>query len=69
MAGRPPGGFGHPKGCHRLFPISTPFAYNSKRGLEKYVTFYNQQRPHRALDGKTPDEYYFDNLPALPNTA
>jgi putative transposase len=48
-------------------------AYDSvseaKRGLEKYVTFYNQKRPHRALDDKTPDEYYFDNLPALPNTA
>lgn len=48
-------------------------AYDSvseaKRGLEKYVTFYNQQRPHRALGDKTPDEYYFDNLPALPNTA
>jgi len=48
-------------------------AYDSvseaKTGLEKYVTFYNQQRPHRALDDKTPDEYYFDNLPALPNIA
>ena len=45
------------------------YAYDSvseaKRGLEKYFTFYNQHRPHTALDDKTPDEFYFDNLPAL----
>lgn len=36
------------------------------QGLERYLTFYNQTRPHRALDGHTPDGVYFDNLPALP---
>ncbi len=49
------------------------YAYDSvseaKRGLEKYFTFYNQRRPHASLDDKTPDEFYFDNLPALPKTA
>jgi putative transposase len=48
-------------------------AYDSvpeaKRGLEWYVTLYNQQRPHSSLDDKTPDEFYFENLPALPQTA
>jgi putative transposase len=34
------------------------------QGLERYLTFYNQTRPHRALDGHTPDGVYFDNLPA-----
>ena len=34
------------------------------QGLERYLTFYNQTRPHRALDGHTPDRVYFDNLPA-----
>ena len=34
------------------------------QGLERYLTFYNQTRPHRALDGKTPDQVYDDNLPA-----
>ena len=34
------------------------------QGLERYLTFYNQARPHRALDGRTPDAVYFDNLPA-----
>ena len=44
-------------------------AYDSvseaKSGLEKYFTFYNQQRPHQALDDQTPDAFYFDNLSAL----
>ena len=33
------------------------------QGLARYRTFYNQTRPHRALDGHTPDEVYFDNRP------
>jgi putative transposase len=33
------------------------------QGLERYLTFYNHARPHRALDGRTPDGVYFDNLP------
>ena len=33
------------------------------QGLERYVTFYNQTRPHRALDGHTSNAVYFDNLP------
>ncbi len=37
---------------------------DAKRGLEeKYFKFYNQNRPHTALDDKTPDEFYFDSLP------
>ena len=42
---------------------------DAKRGLEKYFAFYNQRRPHTALDDKTPDEFYFYNLPALPKAA
>jgi putative transposase len=38
---------------------------DAKRGLEKYFRLYNQERPHSSLDDKTPDEFYFDNLPAL----
>jgi putative transposase len=33
------------------------------QGLERYLTFYNQTRPHRTRDGHTPDGVYFDNLP------
>lgn len=35
------------------------------QGLEKYFRLYNQERPHSSLDDKTPDEFYFDNLPEL----
>lgn len=38
---------------------------DAKRGLEKYFRLYNQERPHSSLDDKTPDEFYYDNLPAL----
>ena len=31
-------------------------------GMARYLTFYNQQRPHRALDGKMPDQVYCTNL-------
>jgi len=33
------------------------------QGVERYVEFYNQTRPHQALDGRTPDGVYFDHLP------
>ena len=32
------------------------------QGAERYLTFYNQTRPHQALDGQTPDQMYYDNL-------
>jgi putative transposase len=41
-------------------------AYDSvaqaRQGLERYFTFYNQRRPHSSLDGKTPDQVYFNSL-------
>ena len=27
-----------------------------KQGVDSYKTFYNQQRPHRTLKNKTPDQ-------------
>jgi putative transposase len=33
------------------------------QGLERSMTFYNEGRPHRALDGRTPDAVYLANLP------
>ena len=42
-------------------------AYDSvseaKAGLSRYFNFYNTRRPHQSLDGQTPDEIYFNNLP------
>ena len=34
----------------------------AQQGLARYQMFYNQTRPHQALDGQTPDLVYFDNL-------
>ncbi len=31
------------------------------QGLARYLTFYNQTRPHQALDGQTPDQVYYEN--------
>ena len=32
------------------------------QGLARYLMFYNQTRPHQALDGQTPDQVYYDYL-------
>jgi len=32
---------------------------DAQRHLALYFAFYNQARPHRALDGRTPDMVYF----------
>jgi len=49
------------------------YAYDSvtaaKQGLERYITKYNQIRPHSSLDRMTPDEFYFGNLPAIQKAA
>jgi putative transposase len=37
----------------------------AQRHLAAYFTFYNQGRPHSALDGRTPDMVYFAPLPQL----
>jgi len=38
--------------------------HDARLGLQRYFTFYNQRRPHRALDGKTPDSVYLNLLPS-----
>ena len=39
-------------------------AYDSvpeaRASIARYLSFYNQGRPHSSLDGRTPDEAYFD---------
>jgi transposase InsO family protein len=37
---------------------------DARAGLRRYIDFYNQRRPRRALDGMTPEAVYFDSLPA-----
>jgi putative transposase len=36
---------------------------DARAGLARYIDFYNRRRPHRALDGMTPDAVYFNSLP------
>ena len=31
----------------------------ARLGIERYLNFYNHQRPHQALDYRTPAEVYF----------
>lgn len=42
---------------------------DAQQGVERYLSFYNHIRPHRALDGRTPDRVYWDNRPAQPSAA
>lgn len=37
-----------------------------RRGVAHSMTFYNQLKPHRALDGPTLDRVDCDNVPARP---
>jgi putative transposase len=49
------------------------YAYDSvseaQKGLGRYLTFYNQRRPHTALDNATPDAFYCEHVPALSKSA
>ena len=42
-------------------------AYNSvseaRTSIGRYLDFYNGRRPHSSLDGTTPDQAYFNQLP------
>jgi putative transposase len=42
---------------------------DAQDGMVRYLTFYNQLRPHRALDGRTPDRVYWENRPTQPAAA
>ena len=41
----------------------------ARSGIDRYLRFYNARRPHSSLDKRTPDEFYFGNLPALQEAA
>jgi len=41
----------------------------AKAGIGKYLTFYNEQRPHSSLDGRTPDDVYFGSSSVLARAA
>ena len=35
----------------------------ARKGIERYLGFYNRKRPHQTLDGIPPDAFYYNNLP------
>jgi len=35
---------------------------DARASLVRYIGFYNGRRPHSSLDGKTPDQAYFNLL-------
>jgi putative transposase len=39
------------------------------QGLKQYFSFYNAQRPHQGLNGKTPDSVYFQGHPHIEEAA
>lgn len=40
--------------------------HDAQQGIARSVTFYNQLRPHRARDGRTPERVYWEIEPARP---
>ena len=41
----------------------------AREGIGRYLNFYNARRPHSAIEAMTPDEYYYQHLPALQQAA
>jgi len=37
--------------------------FKAERVIDTWIDFYNTERPHSALDGKTPEEAYWENEP------
>jgi putative transposase len=38
-------------------------ASTARAGIGRYISFFNQQRPHSSLNRQTPDQVYFNRLP------
>jgi putative transposase len=34
--------------------------FQAKRVIKDWITFYNTERPHTALDKRSPDDAFFD---------
>jgi len=41
----------------------------ARAAIGKYLGFYNTKRPHSSLDGRTPDQAYFNTLSPIPVAA
>lgn len=45
-----------------LYRYKYPTVAEFKRSVDKYINFFNQERPHATLKYKTPDKYEIDFL-------
>lgn len=41
----------------------------ARAAIRKYIDFYNTKRPHSSLDGRTPDQVYFNTMQTIPVAA
>ncbi len=41
----------------------------ARASIGRYLGFYNTRRPHSSLDGKTPDQAYFNMMSSVPVAA
>ncbi len=41
----------------------------ARASIGRYISFYNTRRPHSSLDGKTPDQAYFNMMSPVPAAA
>lgn len=42
---------------------------DTRKGLGRYLTFYNTRSPHSSLDGQTPDQAYLNTSRPIPVAA
>jgi putative transposase len=47
--------------CEEIYLRAYDSVSEARASISRYLTFYNQGRPHSSLDGRTPDEAYFDH--------
>jgi putative transposase len=47
-----------------VYPNAYATPREARAGLSHYLTFYNDERPHQALNYRTPAEVYFHDSPA-----
>ncbi|MDO6588314.1 integrase core domain-containing protein [Salipiger sp. 1_MG-2023] len=45
---------------HQIVAYLPRNGFQAKRGIDEWLEFYNAERPHTALDKRTPDDAYFE---------
>jgi len=45
-----------------IYLVEISHGFQARRVIKKWITFYNTERPHSALDRQTPDDAYWAGL-------